>query len=549
MNDPLRDFFAVCPPGLEPWVADELRALGCEPACEEGGCVFRGDDEILYRANLHLRIASRVLVRVASFHVAHFAHLEQKVLTVPWATLLPRGAALDVEAVCHRSKLYHEKAVAERVAGFVAKRTGARAAADGDAAQTIHVRIVANECTLSLDSSGELLHRRGYRQEVTKATLRETLAAALLAFSGWDRTSALLDPFCGSGTIAIEAALLARNIAPGRGRRFAFMDWPGFDASLWRRLLLQADQQVLPGGPPVLASDRDAGAVAIARANAERAGVLEHIDLSQRALKAVAPPPGPLQIVTNPPYGHRLEGGGDLRNLYASLGNLVRGRPGTRLTFISSNPRWTGNTGLRFELGPRLANGSIPIRFARALDAPAPDDRRLWSEAGKRGLQDDDLLIVVDVGRQEARVWQHGRKLRSYPVSTARRGVGAVANSFMTPPGWHDVAERIGGGLPAGSVFKGRVHTGRVVPADGWRSPRAAGDTILTRILWLRGLEEGVNRGPGLDSHDRHIYIHGTIHEEAIGHPASAGCVRMNNRDIVELFDLVGDRRAHVWIG
>lgn len=550
MNKNDLKLFATCPPGLEPWLADELRELGVVPAIEEGGCNFEGDLAMLYRANLQLRIASRVLLRVGHFHVGHFAELEKKVTALPWTQLLNRGITIRTESVCYRSKLYHEKAVNERMDKYLAQKLGSTKSPDRESGQLVLLRNVANECTISIDSSGELLHRRGYRQELTKATLRETLAASLLAFSAWDRKSPLLDPFCGSGTIAIEAAMLARNIAPGRNRKFAFMEWPGFDATLWKKILAEADAKILPVAPPIFASDRDAGAVEIAKSNAARAGVLDNIDISHRALKSVSIPAGPLQIVTNPPYGQRLEGGGDLRNLYASLGNLVRARGSeTRLTFISSNPRWTGNVGLRFELGPRLTNGAIPIRFARELPTPPPNDRRLFAEAQKRGLEAGDLFFVVDVAKQELRAWQDGRLASTHKISTARRGVGNRENSFMTPPGWHEIAERIGGDKPVGSVFVGRVATGRVVNPMGWSATGEVTDAILSRILWLRGLEDGVNRGPSIDTHERFVYIHGTIHEDMLGHPASAGCVRMANREIVELFDRIGDKRALVWIG
>ena len=173
--------FAACPPGLEPWLADELRELGVAPAIEEGGCTFDGDLAMLYRANLQLRIASRVLLRVGHFHVGHFAELEKKVTALPWAQLLKRGIAIRTESVCYRSKLYHEKAVNERMDKYLAQKLGATKSADRESGQLVMLRNVANECTISIDSSGELLHRRGYRQELTKATLRETLAASLLA--------------------------------------------------------------------------------------------------------------------------------------------------------------------------------------------------------------------------------------------------------------------------------------------------------------------------------------------------------------------------------
>lgn len=542
--------FAASPPGLEPWLADELRTLALEPTLDEGGCSFSCDAEGLYRANVELRMANRVLVRLAEFHAGHFVELEKQALALNWAAWLPRDVSTRVEATCYRSKLYHEKAVAERIQRALTTRLNATAAAKEAPAQLVLVRIVANVCTISLDSSGELLHRRGYRQELTKATLRETLAASLIAFSGWDRTMPLVDPLCGSGTIAIEAAMLARGIPPGRRREFAFMKWAAFDAAAWRRLLLDLDSRERGPKPAIYASDRDAGAIEIAKANAARAGVADDIVFSCQPLKAAPLPEGPFFLVTNPPYGERLAGTGDLRNLYASLGNVLRKRgPEARLVFISSNPRWTGNTGLRCELGPRLSNGPIPIRFARSLPAATVDDRALRAEAAQRGLQPGEWLLIVDVAKQELRAWHNERMQVRYDVSTARRGVGSREGSLKSPPGWHEIDERIGGDKPIGSVFKQRVHTGRVVPEKQWGTTTEPGDTILSRILWLRGLEEGVNRGPGIDTHDRYVYIHGTIHEDKIGTPASAGCVRMRNRDIVALFESIGAKRTLVWMG
>jgi len=167
------------------------------------------------------------------------------------------------------------------------------------------------------------LHRRGYRLASAKAPLRETLAAGMLLASGWDGTSPLLDPFCGSGTIAIEAALLAKRIAPGHTRRFAFMDWQNYEESIWKALLAKSSASELVTIPPIQASDRDAGAIDMARANAERAGVSQLIEFSQRAVSAIEPARTGW-VITNPPYGQRISSNKDLRNLYAQLGNVLR---------------------------------------------------------------------------------------------------------------------------------------------------------------------------------------------------------------------------------
>ena len=295
----------VCLPGLEPFLGKEVQALGLKDTLLD-----------VYRANLLLRTAERVLVRVGEFHAAAFSELEKKAGRLPWKEFIRPGVPVSVKASCRRSRLYHERGVAERVA---------RAASSGSSGppQLVCVRIERDLCTVDIDSSGEPLHRRGYRLEGAKAPLRETLASALLMACGWDRESPLLDPFCGSGTIPIEAALLAGGVQPGRSRRFAFMDWPGFDRKAWESLLLR--DAPLPT-PRIMASDRDAGAVRAAQANAERAGVADRIVFSCRAVSAVEPPPGPGWVLTNPPYGVRLKWKGDLLDLHAQFGRTLKRR-------------------------------------------------------------------------------------------------------------------------------------------------------------------------------------------------------------------------------
>jgi putative N6-adenine-specific DNA methylase len=228
------------------------------------------------------------------------------------------------------------------------------------------VRLVENRCTVSLDSSGALLHRRGYRLATAKAPLRETLAAGMLLASGWDLTSPLLDPFCGAGTIPIEAVLMARRIAPGLQRRFAFMDWPNFDEGAWERQRAEAKEARVKSRPLVIASDRDAGAIRSARENAERAGVADGIDFSLRALSAVDPPQGSGWVVTNPPYGVRLGAQEDLPRLYTRFGRTLRVKcPGWRVTLLCNSTQLLSATGLKFDLGISTRNGGVKVRLAR----------------------------------------------------------------------------------------------------------------------------------------------------------------------------------------
>lgn len=386
-SGPLLDLYAVCPPGLESYTSRELHALGLkgdppssqttdpeppETAEEEaGGVTFQGTLTGLYRANLELRTASRILVRLGSFEAASFPELRHQAARLPWERYLTPGRPVALRVACHKSRLYHQAAVAERVVGALGDRLGQapplrQAAGDdeGPGPQLILVRLLENTCQISLDSSGPLLHRRGYRQATAKAPLRETLAAGMLLASGWEGTAPLLDPFCGSGTIAIEGALLAYGIAPGRNRAFAFMDWPHFNRKSWNALLTEADRGRRGRGPVIQASDRDQGAIRFARENAERAGVADRIDFSCRPVSAVEPPSGPGWVVTNPPFGVRVSPRGDLRNLYAALGKMLQTQcPGWQAALLAFDTRLVGQTGLRFRQRASFKTGGMPVRL------------------------------------------------------------------------------------------------------------------------------------------------------------------------------------------
>ena len=355
------DCFAIAAPGLEPLVARELQALGLRGDVVPGGVTFHATSEQLYLANLWLRIAGRVIVRLATFRATAFYELERHARRVSFERYIAAGTAVDVHVSCRKSRLYHSEAVGERIRHAIERRTGS-VISGSENGTLVLVRLSHDECTISIDSSGALLHRRGYRLATAKAPVRETLAAGLLA--GWNGDSALVDPFCGSGTIAIEAALIARHRAPGISRTFAFMQWPEYDRALWASLCERAQANEKPSaGVPIVAADRDAGGTLAARANAERAGVGDDIDVRTQAISALEAPADSGWLVTNPPWGVRVGEEAKLRDLYARLGQVARKRlPGWHLAILVPEKNRLAQTA-QLPLTPslRTVNGGIPV--------------------------------------------------------------------------------------------------------------------------------------------------------------------------------------------
>lgn len=378
------DCFAIVAPGLEPFALAEAQALGLNAVAEEGGLAWSGDARSALLANTALRIASRVLVRLASFEARSFAELERHARKIAWGRVLRAGDAVRFRVTCKKSKLYHSDAVAQRLADAVMRVVpGVRAEGgsatedeidDGDEdVSLIVVRLMRDRCTVSADSSGALLHRRGYRQATAKAPLRETIAAAMLAASEWDNTSPLVDPLCGSGTIPIEGALQARQIAPGAHRRFAMERWPTVAPSLGERVRAELAERARPrADAEIVGSDRDAGAIAAASSNAERAGVSEDIVVAVRSLSAaVFPDAARGWIVTNPPYGVRVGEADRVRDLWAQLGNVLRDRaPGWRLALLSPDTALERQLKIPLRAAASISNGGIPVRIMIG-DVPA----------------------------------------------------------------------------------------------------------------------------------------------------------------------------------
>ena len=373
------DAFAVAAPGLEGIVAKELEGLGIGDATiVDGGVEFSAKPRELWEANLHLRTASRVLVRLAKFRALTFAELEKKARNIPWERVLSNGQRVTLRVTCRKSRLYHSDAVAERLARDLKARVGADVgAAERDAddtdqvsdeAQLIVVRFDHDHCTVSADSSGAHLHQRGYRTAVTEAPMRETLAAALVLASGWDATSPLMDPFCGSGTIPIEAAMIAARIAPGRNRPFRFMQWPKFEPGVWKQLLSAAKRrEKLDSVPDILGSDRSAAAIRAATENAERAGVANAVRFERVDALGVEPVLAPGWLVSNPPYGVRLGDAVEARTLMTQFGQRLRQLFGGWHLVLLAPAKFERLPGITLEPGPRTTNGGLRVQVLTGL--------------------------------------------------------------------------------------------------------------------------------------------------------------------------------------
>ena len=366
--------FAIAAPGLEPLLAEELAELGIKGTAVPGGVEWNGSESSVAIANLGSRIASRVIVRIGEFSARTFFELERHAKKVEWAKYIAPGRAVQFRVTARKSKLYHTGAISQRLQEAIARALKSDVVIAGEMedeesdvnAQVFIVRAERDQFVISADTSGALLHRRGYRQAIAKAPLRETLAAAMLRGAGWSAKTPLVDPMCGSGTIAIEAAMIARKIPPGLNREFGFLGWPGADVARWKSLVEHARGQILGRSPvAIAASDRDAGAVEAAQANAQRAGVADDVQLAVQPISGAAPVGnGPGLLIMNPPYGERISASKDIRNLYAQLGNIARAKfTGWELAMLSSHKALEAQTQVDFEESFKTSNGGIPVRL------------------------------------------------------------------------------------------------------------------------------------------------------------------------------------------
>lgn len=357
-------FFASAAKGTEPALRDELRELRFRGVrADRGGVHFEGPPDEGYRACLWSRVALRVLTPLATFEAKAERGLYDGVRALDLSMALDARRTLVVSAACRSSRLTHTQYVSQltkdAIVDRIRDRSGARPDVDRrDPDVHVFVHLVHDVATVYLDLAGEPLHRRGYRDAQAEAPLRETLAAALIRYSGWDRRSPLVDPMCGSGTLLIEAALLAQNVAPGLARRrFGFERWASFgaaEAARMTELRAAARDAAQSDVPPIIGADASAQALGVARASAGRAGV--SLELRRISVDDFALPEGSGTLVTNPPYGHRLERG---PRLPRELARLVDDNPAFGAALLLPEGDQATRTHRRPRQVRRVFNGDI----------------------------------------------------------------------------------------------------------------------------------------------------------------------------------------------
>jgi putative N6-adenine-specific DNA methylase len=368
-------YFATCGRGIEPVLADELRALGArDVATGRGGVQFAGDKALLYQANLWLRTAIRVLRPILEAHVSSPDELYEAVRGIDWSQYLTPDHTLAVDCNVRDSHITHSKYAALRTKDAICdqflERGGRRPSVDvAEPMVGLNLHIYRDQAVLSLESSGESLHKRGYRPIQTRAPLNEALAAALVMLTGWRGETPFVDPLCGSGTLPIEAAWIALRRPPGlTRRRFGFQGWMDFEVGLWTALRDEARRGVRKELPaPIVGSDARRDAIHFAVSNARAAGIGHLLPFEVRDVRDLRPPAGPPGVLLcNPPYGERIGEEKELQGLYRTLGEVFRERCGGWTAYVfTGNARLARRIGLRPSAEVPLFNGKIPCRLLR----------------------------------------------------------------------------------------------------------------------------------------------------------------------------------------
>ncbi len=377
------DLLVPCHFGLEAVLKREIYDLGYEiTKVEDGRVTFEGDEEAVCRANIFLRTAERVMIQVGRFKATTFEELFQGIKNLPWEEYIPEDGKFWVKkASSINSKLFSpsdiqsiaKKAMVERMKQKYHKEWFKE---DG-AAYPVRIFLLKDEVTVALDTSGDSLHKRGYRTMTSKAPLTETLAASLIMLTPWRKDRILVDPFCGSGTFPIEAAMIAANIAPGMNRDFTAEEWTNLiDRKLWYECVKEAEDMIdTTVKVDIQGYDIDGDVIKVARENAKRAGVEHMIHFQQRAVADLSHPKKYGFIITNPPYGERLEDKANLPALYTQIGQAYQRLDSWSMFLITSYTDTEKYIGRKADKNRKIYNGMLKTYFYQFL-GPKPPKKR-----------------------------------------------------------------------------------------------------------------------------------------------------------------------------
>ncbi len=370
------DLIATATFGVESIVADELRGLGYgHTAVENGSVTFSGNRRDIARCNVWLRCADRVLIRMARFEARDFGELFEGTRAIPWEDIIPAKGRMHVTGKSHKSTLFSvpdcQSIVKKAVVEAMRRRYSAARFEETGPLYRIEVALLKDVATITLDTTGPGLHKRGYRREKGEAPLRETLAAALVSLSRWKPGREFADPFCGSGTIAIEAGLIGRNMAPGVNRTFVSETWPDMGMGIWKEVREEARSAVSDVRFRILASDVDGAVIRIAGQNAGRAGLADVVSFQKQGVGEFRSASRYGCIVCNPPYGERTARGAEVERVYRDMGDMFRRLRDWSLFTLTSHQDFERLFGQRAQKKRKLYNGKILCHLYQYL-GPLP---------------------------------------------------------------------------------------------------------------------------------------------------------------------------------
>ncbi len=430
------ELIATCAFGLEAVVARELAALGYESqVTQPGRLLFQGEADAICRANIHLRVAERVLIRVAAMPAADFDQLFDGTKALPWEDWIPPDGSFPVGGRSHKSQLTSVPAVQRTVKKAVAERLAQKhgtTLAETGSHYAIEVALLDDVATLTIDTTGEGLHKRGYRRLTGTAPLRETLASALVLLSFWDVDRPFLDPFCGTGTIPIEAALIGRGIAPGLNRAFAAEAWPRIPAESWSAVRAAARQQILPAlEQRLIGTDSDAKALTLARYHAEQAGVASDIHWQQRDFADLSSQRQFGCLICNPPYGRRSSQRRQVDELYRIFPQVLRKLPTWSHFILAASSQFERTIGQRADRRRKLYNGRIECQYYQ-FHGPRPGSGLVsGSDAetpGQRGIPSSEEKTAANVEASDVQDASLARRVTSNDAAPAFGGLTDAAH-------------------------------------------------------------------------------------------------------------------------